>query len=145
MIIALVSPFHVYLPWDQCLCLVSNQPGEEENLVGAFSVIVKTDCETDGSRLQLYCRAGCTVCYGVQYGGRSSGAINPAVSSLCWLDSAFFKNSNHFIEQSTLPPAGHYMLPSSWQLNIYFQWFFLLQVCSTFQIRSVGTEIKFVD
>ena len=37
MIIALASQFHVYLPWEM-----------GNNLGGALSVIVKTDCETDG-------------------------------------------------------------------------------------------------
>ena len=42
MIIALRTQFLVYLP---CLNSVLNVKA----LVGAFSVIVKTDCETDGS------------------------------------------------------------------------------------------------
>ena len=39
-LVSIVSQFHVYLPWDQ-------RPSSA--LVGAFSVIVKTICETDGS------------------------------------------------------------------------------------------------
>ena len=54
----MVSQFLIYLPWGQCLFSILSfntvfQPGEEEALLGAFSVIVKTDCETDGSSAAL--------------------------------------------------------------------------------------------
>ena len=53
MIIASGTQFHVYLPWGQCPFLnvkvVVASFNQEKALVGAFSVIVKTDCETDGS------------------------------------------------------------------------------------------------
>ena len=48
MIIVSRTQFHVYLPWGQrMLSIVSFN--QEKALVGAFSVIVKTNCETDGS------------------------------------------------------------------------------------------------
>ena len=60
MIIALTSQFHVYLLWvNLSYCLNSVlyvkvligvfNHDQEKALVGAFSVIVKTNCETDGS------------------------------------------------------------------------------------------------
>ena len=61
MIITSASQFHVYLQWGQRLfSIVSFNSvlnveavlaafNQEKALVGAFSVIVKTDCETDGS------------------------------------------------------------------------------------------------
>ena len=60
MIIASGTQFHVYLPWGQhpfsiVSCSVLNVKAveaafnQEKALLGAFSVIVKTDCETDGA------------------------------------------------------------------------------------------------
>ena len=57
MIIGSRTQFHVERPWCQRLCLNSvlnvkalvGAFNQEKALVGAFSVIVKTDCETDGS------------------------------------------------------------------------------------------------
>ena len=42
------TQFHVYLPWGQRLLSIVSF-NQEKALVGAFSVIVKTNCETDGS------------------------------------------------------------------------------------------------
>ena len=66
MIIASQTQFHIYLPWGQCpfsivSCLnsvlnvkaVVAAFNQEKALVGAFSVIVKADCETDGSSAAL--------------------------------------------------------------------------------------------
>ena len=57
MIIASASQFHVYLPRGQRLfSIVKVQVGpfnQEKVLVGVFSVIVKTNCETDGSSAAL--------------------------------------------------------------------------------------------
>ena len=57
MTFASASKFHVYLPWGQRPCLNSvlnvkalvGAFNQEKALVGAFSMIVKTDCETDGA------------------------------------------------------------------------------------------------
>ena len=56
MIIVLASQFHIYLPWGQRLCLntvlivkaLVGAFNQENALIEAFSVIVKTDCETVG-------------------------------------------------------------------------------------------------
>ena len=63
MIFVLASQFHVYLPFlgthlAKCLNSVLNVKALEgtfnqEALVAAFSVIVKTDCETHGSSAAL--------------------------------------------------------------------------------------------
>ena len=92
MIIAPGTQFHVYLPWGQHLfSIVSKQClnsvlnvialvgtfNQEKALVGAFSVIVKTDCGTDGSfystkyimhskckdQLRIEASQGCCHCY----------------------------------------------------------------------------------
>ena len=55
MIIVSASQFHVYLPLSICLNSVLNVKAlvgafnQEKALVGAFSVIVKTGCGTDGA------------------------------------------------------------------------------------------------
>ena len=51
MIIASGTQFQVYLPWGQrpLVDLLVGAFNQEKALVGAFSVIVKTDCATDGS------------------------------------------------------------------------------------------------
>ena len=58
MINASRTQFHVYLPWGQCLFSLNSVLNvkalvgafnQEKALVGAFSVIVKTGCGTDGS------------------------------------------------------------------------------------------------
>ena len=48
MIFASATQFHIYLPWGQCLFSIVSVLNVKV-LVGAFSRIVKTDCETDGS------------------------------------------------------------------------------------------------
>ena len=61
MIIALGTQFHVYLSWGQHPFSVLNVKAlvgafnQEKALVGAFSVIVKTDRETDGSFYSTNC------------------------------------------------------------------------------------------
>ena len=70
MIITLAPQFHFYLLWGQRLfSIVSQQcpkyestsrryqPGEGP-IVGAFSVIVKTDCETDRTSAALVWKQG---------------------------------------------------------------------------------------
>ena len=49
------SQFDIYLPWGQCLFYIVYKRvfNQEKAVVGAFSVIVKTDCETDGSSAAL--------------------------------------------------------------------------------------------
>ena len=48
MIIASASQFHIYLPWGQRPFSIIVSFNQEKALVGAFSVIVKTGCGTDG-------------------------------------------------------------------------------------------------
>ena len=59
MTFAPATQFHVYLPWGQCLFSIVDSVlnvkalvgtlNQEKALLGAFSVIVKTGCGTDGA------------------------------------------------------------------------------------------------